>query len=37
MVTREEQWEQGRDSDGVWDLHVHAAIFKVDEQQEPTA
>ena len=25
-----------RDSDGVWDEHVHAAIFKMDNQQGPT-
>ena len=26
----------GRDSEGVWDEHVHAAIFKMDNQQGPT-
>ena len=25
-----------RDSQGVWDGHVHTAIFKMDNQQEPT-
>ena len=27
----------GRDSQGVWDGHVYTAIFKMDNQQEPTA
>ena len=26
---------EGRDSQGVWDGHVHIAIFKIDNQQEP--
>ena len=26
----------GRDRLGVWDWHVHTAIFKVDNQQGPT-
>ena len=26
----------GRDSYGVWDGHVHTAIFKMDNQQGPT-
>ena len=26
----------GRDSSGVWDGHVHTAIFKIDNQQGPT-
>ena len=26
----------GRDSKGVWDGHVHTAIFKMDNQQGPT-
>ena len=26
----------GKDSSGVWDGHVHAAIFKKDNQQGPT-
>ena len=26
----------GRDSQGVWDGHVHTAIFKMDNQQGPT-
>ena len=26
----------GRDSQGVWDGHVHPAIFKTDNQQGPT-
>ena len=25
----------GRDSQGVWDGHVHTAIFKMDNQQGP--
>ena len=32
-------WEEGcrgRDSEGVWDRHEHAAIFKMDNQQGPT-
>ena len=27
---------RGRDSYGVWDGHVHTAIFKMDNQQGPT-
>ena len=27
---------EGRDSYGVWDGHVHTAIFKMDNQQGPT-
>ena len=27
---------EGGDSQGVWNGHVHAAIFKMDNQQEPT-
>ena len=26
----------GRDSQGVWDGHVHTGIFKMDNQQGPT-
>ena len=26
-----------RDGWGVWDGHVHIAVFKMDNQQEPTA
>ena len=26
----------GRDSWGVWDGHVHTALFKMDNQQGPT-
>ena len=26
----------GRDSQGVWDRHVHIAVFKTDNQQGPT-
>ena len=26
----------GRDSQGVWDWHVHTAVFKMDNQQGPT-
>ena len=26
----------GRDNWGVWDWHVHTAIFKIDNQQGPT-
>ena len=26
----------GRDSEGVWDGHVHSAIFKMDNCQGPT-
>ena len=33
MVTK---GEGGRDQRGVWDRHVHTAIFKTDNQQEPT-
>ena len=37
------QWERmgeeigGRDSQGVWEGHVHTAIFKMNNQQGPTA
>ena len=27
---------QGRDSQGVWDGHIHIALFKMDNQQGPT-
>ena len=27
---------RGRVTQGVWDEHVHTAIFKVDNQQGPT-
>ena len=27
---------RGRDSQGVWDGHVHSAVFKMDNQQGPT-
>ena len=26
----------GRDSQGLWDRHVHTALFKMDNQQGPT-
>ena len=26
----------GRDSRGVWGLHVHTSVFKMDNQQGPT-
>ena len=26
----------GRDTSGVWDGHVHIAVFKMDNQQRPT-
>ena len=26
----------GRDSQGVWDGHVHTVVFKMDNQQGPT-
>ena len=32
MVT---QGKWGRDKLGVWDGHVHTAIFKMDNQQKP--
>ena len=28
--------EVGRDKLGVWDRHIHTAIFKIDNQQGPT-
>ena len=34
MVAKEEGWGGG-DSQGVWDGHVHTAIFKMDNQQGP--
>ena len=32
------QWGrmEGRDSQGVWDPHLHTAVFKMDNQQGPT-
>ena len=27
---------EGRDTQGVWDGHVHTAMFKMDSQQGPT-
>ena len=30
------EWVRGTDSQGVWDGHVHSAIFKMDNQQGPT-
>ena len=27
---------QERDSQGVWDGHVHTDVFKMDNQQRPT-
>ena len=33
MIAREKGG--GRDSEDVWDAHVHAAIFKMDSQQGP--
>ena len=33
MVTREKGWRRGM---GVWDGHVHTAMFKIDNQQGPT-
>ena len=35
MVTRGGRMG-GRDNQGVWDRHVHTAIFKMDNQQGPT-
>ena len=29
--------QRGRDSLGVWDGHVHTAVFKTDNPQGPTA
>ena len=34
MIAREK--DVGRDSQGVWDGHIHTAIFKMDNQQGPT-
>ena len=34
MVSRGRMW--GRDSQGVWNGHVHTAGFKMDSQQRPT-
>ena len=31
---QEEGW--GRDSQGLWDGHVHTAVFKMENQQGPT-
>ena len=27
---------EGKDSQGIWDGHVHTVIFKIDNQQGPT-
>ena len=32
MVTREGRVE-GRDNQGIWDRHIHTAVFKMDNQQ----
>ena len=29
-------WLEGKSRLGVWDWHVHTAIFKIDNQQGPT-
>ena len=34
MVARRKDW--GRDSQEVWDGHVHTVVFKMDNQQGPT-
>ena len=34
MIAKEEGWGWG-DSQGVWDGHVHTAIFKMDDQKGP--
>ena len=36
MVAGMRGTDGGRDSQGVWDGHVHSAIFKMDNQQGPT-
>ena len=28
-------YQRGRDSQGVWDGHVHTALFNIDNQQGP--
>ena len=35
MVTKGERWG-GRDKLGVWDLHKHTTIYKIDNQQGST-
>ena len=34
MVTQKK--DSGRDNEGVWDGHAHAAVFKMDNQQGAT-
>ena len=34
MAVGKKDW--GRDNYGVWDQHVHTAVFKMDNQQGPT-
>ena len=36
MVTSGERCGGGEDRLGVWDWHVHTAVFKSDNQQGPT-
>ena len=36
LVAGMEGRDGGRDSSGVWDAHVHTALFKKDNQQGPT-
>ena len=35
MVTKGERW--GREKLGVWDQHIYTTIYKIDNQQGPTA
>ena len=36
MAARIGEKMRGRDNQGVWDGHVHTAMFKMDNQQGPT-
>ena len=31
-----QRWEEMLDRLGIWDWHVHTAVFKMDNQQGPT-
>ena len=36
ILKKKKKQDRERDSQGVWDRHVHTAIFKMDNQQGPT-
>ena len=36
QTQRKNYGQVGRDNQGVWDKHVHTAVFKMENQQGPT-